>query len=65
MENIEQIENKIMKLENKITDSELCRGTASTYSRITGYYRPVECWCTGKKSEYVERLEYIIEKIYE
>ena len=31
------------------------------YSRITGYYRPVQNWNVGKTQEYKERQEYDIE----
>ena len=38
-----------------------CGETAEVYSRITGYYRPVQNWNEGKTQEYNERLEYNIE----
>ena len=38
-----------------------CGETAEVYSRITGYYRPVQNWNEGKTQEYKERLEYNIE----
>ena len=28
------------------------------FSRIVGYYRPVNCWNEGKKQEYKERNPY-------
>ncbi|MFN3599714.1 MAG: anaerobic ribonucleoside-triphosphate reductase, partial [Aquificaceae bacterium] len=31
-----------------------------TYSRIVGYYRPVQRWNRGKQEEFKERLEYAI-----
>jgi hypothetical protein len=33
---IAQIEEQIVEIENKIKDPNLCNGSASTYSRITG-----------------------------
>jgi ribonucleoside-triphosphate reductase len=30
------------------------------YSRITGYYRPVQNWNDGKLQEYANRTEYIV-----
>ncbi len=39
-----------------------CGANAEIYSRITGYYRPVQNWNVGKSQEYKERLEYNIEK---
>ena len=38
-----------------------CGENAEVYSRITGYYRPVQNWNAGKTQEYKERLEYNIE----
>jgi hypothetical protein len=58
MENEKQIDEQIMEIEEKISDPELCFGTASTWSRITGYWRPIENWCAGKRQEYLERSEY-------
>ncbi len=37
-----------------------CGKRAEVYSRITGYYRPVQNWNDGKSQEYKERLEYDI-----
>ena len=38
-----------------------CGESAEVYSRITGYYRPVQNWNVGKTQEYKERKEYVIE----
>jgi len=35
-----------------------CEKQAEVYSRIVGYYRPVQNWNVGKKSEYAERKEF-------
>ena len=37
-----------------------CGKTTEVYSRITGYYRPVQNWNDGKLQEYVNRTEYQI-----
>ncbi len=37
-----------------------CGETAEVYSRITGYYRPVQNWNDGKSQEYKERKVYSI-----
>jgi len=37
-----------------------CGETAEVYSRITGYYRPVQNWNEGKTKEYQDRKEYNI-----
>ncbi len=38
-----------------------CGETTEVYSRITGYYRPVQNWNDGKAQEYKERKVYDIE----
>ena len=38
----------------------ICGEKAEVYSRITGYYRPVQNWNAGKTQEYKERKEYVI-----
>lgn len=38
-----------------------CGKPTEVYSRITGYYRPIQNWNAGKTQEYKERLEYNIE----
>ena len=35
-----------------------CGETAEVYSRITGYYRPVQNWNVGKAQEYKDRVNY-------
>ena len=37
-----------------------CGNNAEVYSRITGYYRPVQNWNAGKTQEYKDRKEYKI-----
>ncbi len=37
-----------------------CGKPTEVYSRITGYYRPVQNWNAGKTQEYKERREYVI-----
>jgi len=42
-----------------------CHEKTEVYSRITGYYRPIQNWNDGKKAEFDERKEYVInEKDY-
>lgn len=36
----------------------ICKEKAEVYSRITGYYRPVQNWNEGKLQEYKDRLTY-------
>ena len=37
-----------------------CGEKTEVYSRITGYYRPVQNWNAGKTQEFKERKEYVI-----
>ncbi len=39
-----------------------CGATTEVYSRITGYYRPVQNWNAGKSQEYKARVVYAPEK---
>ena len=38
-----------------------CGATTEIWSRITGYYRPVQNWNDGKVQEYAHRKEYEVE----
>ena len=38
-----------------------CGAETEVYSRITGYYRPVQNWNDGKSQEYKDRKEYVID----
>ena len=40
----------------------ICGETAEVYSRITGYYRPVQNWNDGKTQEFKERKVYVVDK---
>ena len=33
---------------------------AEIYSRVVGYFRPVQQWNKGKQAEYAERKEYAV-----
>ena len=39
-----------------------CGEKTEVYSRITGYYRPVQNWNDGKTHEFADRKEYVIER---
>ncbi len=39
-----------------------CGGVTEVYSRITGYYRPVQNWNAGKSQEFKNRKVYDLEK---
>lgn len=36
-----------------------CNKETEVYSRIVGYFRPVQNWNEGKKQEFSERKEYV------
>ena len=38
-----------------------CQGKTEVYSRITGYYRPLQNWNEGKMQEFDDRKEYDID----
>ena len=40
----------------------ICGAKTEVYSRITGYYRPVQNWNDGKLQEYANRTEYDLSK---
>lgn len=40
----------------------ICGKKTEVYSRITGYYRPVQNWNDGKSEEYKERVKYDVGK---
>ena len=40
----------------------ICGKKTEVYSRITGYYRPIQNWNDGKSQEYKDRKEYNIAK---
>jgi len=40
-----------------------CEQPTEVYSRIVGYYRPVQQWNKGKKAEFRERNEFKIEQV--
>lgn len=38
-----------------------CKQKTEVYSRIVGYYRPVQQWNRGKKAEYFNRKPYKVD----
>ena len=43
----------------------ICGKKAEVYSRITGYYRPVQNWNDGKSQEFKDRCEYDVNASYQ
>lgn len=35
-----------------------CKARVETFSRVVGYYRPVQNWNVGKQQEFKDRLEF-------
>lgn len=46
-------------LEGEVNTCGSCGTACEVWSRIVGYFRPVDQWNRGKKSEYRERIEYV------
>lgn len=49
-------------LNGEVFECPHCNTVTEVYSRIVGYYRPVQNWNKGKKSEYILRSEFVLEK---
>lgn len=43
-------------------DEQVCGKKCEVYSRVVGYYRPVQNWNVGKREEFKDRLEFGEEK---
>lgn len=39
----------------------ICGKDTEVYSRVVGYYRPVQAWNKGKQKEYSERQQYVVQ----
>lgn len=39
-----------------------CGKECQVFSRVVGYYRPVQTWNDGKREEFKDRLEYAEDK---
>jgi ribonucleoside-triphosphate reductase len=50
-------------LSGKVDNCPHCHEPVETYSRITGYYRPVGNWNEGKVQEFSERTEYRVQMV--
>ncbi len=37
-----------------------CGSACEVWSRVVGYYRPVQCWNDGKQSEFEDRKEFVL-----
>ncbi|MCX8059393.1 MAG: ribonucleoside triphosphate reductase [Spirochaetes bacterium] len=50
-------------IRGKVEKCEICGSETEIYSRVVGYYRPVNNWNKGKKEEFFERKTYNYETI--
>jgi ribonucleoside-triphosphate reductase len=41
-------------------DQGKCQARTEVYSRVCGFYRPVQQWNKGKQDEFGERREYVV-----
>jgi hypothetical protein len=57
---IEKLNEQIAQIDEAMQNPDLCKGTADTYTRVSGYYRPVKNFNIGKACEYCERKEYVV-----
>ena len=39
-----------------------CAEKTEVYSRVCGFFRPVQQWNKGKQEEFDQRREYVVEK---
>lgn len=62
-EELAKLEKEEAELKEKIkniNDDPAIQNSATCYSRVSGYYRPVTRWCIGKKAEFEARKMYKI-----
>jgi ribonucleoside-triphosphate reductase len=57
---IERVDSQINEVTGKLNDPGLCKGTAEAYTRVSGYYRPVSAFNSGKAQEVEERKAYCV-----
>ena len=48
-------------LSGEVKECPVCGDKTEIYSRITGYYRPINNWNDGKSKEYEMRKEYVLD----
>jgi len=39
-----------------------CKAPTEVYSRVVGFFRPIQQWNKGKQEEYRQRKEYKVEE---
>lgn len=48
------------ELKMKDEEKKTCTAKTEVYSRVVGYFRPVQNWNEGKKEEFKRRQDYLI-----
>jgi len=56
--NLTNTEEKLLKRRAKMEDKTKLMMPCEVYSRVVGYYRPVQNWNQGKRQEFNERVEF-------
>jgi hypothetical protein len=59
-EEITNLKNQREAIVKAMKDPHLCEGTASLYSRVSGYYRNVSAMNIGKQQEVKDRKNFVI-----
>ena len=49
-------------ISGEVLECTICAQPTEVWSRIVGYFRPVDQWNRGKKSEWKERVEYVVDE---
>ena len=47
---------------NRTENNGACGKECQVFSRVVGYFRPVQTWNDGKREEFNDRLEYLEDK---
>lgn len=59
-EEITKLQSQKEAILKAMKDPHLCEGTASLYSRVSGYYRNVSSMNIGKQQEIKDRKNFVI-----
>jgi len=55
----QETSKKKYELKKKTDEEKKCNKKCEVYSRVVGYYRPVQNWNNGKRAEFADRLEFV------
>jgi ribonucleoside-triphosphate reductase len=55
------LKKSMFLIEGRTSMSTKCNERTEVYSRVCGFFRPVQQWNKGKKEEFKDRREYIVE----